>query len=50
MLPWSDEVGVHRLGLVDTLLISRPDERSEALRIFEQIILAPGAELSASVQ
>jgi len=39
MLPWGAEVTVHRLGPVDTLLISRRKQRSDPLHAFEQIML-----------
>jgi DNA-binding transcriptional LysR family regulator len=39
MLPWNRDVTVHRLGIVDTLLISRREARSEPLQAFEQIVL-----------
>lgn len=43
MLPWKAEVTVHRLGPVDTLLISRREQRSDPLQAFEQIMLMPSA-------
>lgn len=39
MLPWNNEVTIHRLGLVDTLLISRRQQRSDPLQAFEQVML-----------
>ncbi|MBB3590437.1 DNA-binding transcriptional LysR family regulator [Rhizobium sp. BK529] len=39
MLPWRAEVTIHRLGPVDTLLISRRERRSKPLQVFEQIML-----------
>jgi len=39
MLPWNKEVTIHRLGLVDTLLISRRQQRSDPLQAFEQVML-----------
>ncbi|MFC5760216.1 LysR family transcriptional regulator [Rhizobium sp. GCM10022189] len=43
MLPWKGEVTVHRLGPVDTLLISRRERRSDPLQAFERIMLPPDA-------
>ncbi|QFY63174.1 LysR family transcriptional regulator (plasmid) [Rhizobium grahamii] len=40
MLPWSKDSNVHRLGPIDTLLISRRTERSDPLLAFEEIMLA----------
>ncbi|KRB55097.1 LysR family transcriptional regulator [Rhizobium sp. Root708] len=49
MLPWSKDSNVHRLGTVDTLLISRRNERSDPLLAFEQVMLASVAP-EASIQ
>ncbi len=46
MLPWRAEVNVHRLGAVDTLLISRRQQRSDPLQAFEQIMLMSAHPLS----
>lgn len=43
MLPWSNEVAVHRLGMVDTLLISKGGKRSEPLQAFEETMLFSAA-------
>ncbi len=39
MLPWNQDINAHRLGSVDTLLISRRKARSDPLLAFEEIML-----------
>ena len=43
MLHWNGEVAVHGLGTVDTLLISRHEDRSDPLKAFEEIVLMSAA-------
>ncbi|MBW6425638.1 LysR family transcriptional regulator [Rhizobium sp. XQZ8] len=47
-LHWTADIAVHSLGVVDTLLISNTSHRPDALRGFEDLLLASSASASVT--